>query len=477
VDIAIYTRLSKASDEDDEQPEDEQATSIDRQVDDCLAYAKLKGWTVARVYREPGKSGHTGTYRPEFEELLADAEAGAVSGVLVWKLDRLSRNRRDWNRVMDLTDRGLVLASVTESLDTSTPAGRAMLDLLAMFSRMESENISMRTAAAFQAVARQGKPRIAGRRPFGRLDDRVTPHRREARILRIVACRLLAGDSVRGLVLELNRRQIRTTYGKRWGTHTLRRVLTSPGNVGDLVHRGQVVARGVLPPVLDEDIYRQVVELLAQPGRRTHTGRPRSYILTGGLARCGHPGDQTIGHAEGICGNPLVSRPEAGGWRRYICLLDGHVHLSCTADPLERHVEELALETLTGPRLARALQPGRDPAAEDLARGLAADEEALKQIRDDYYDHHLLGRGDYLAHQLTLRHRIERRRSQLARCAERRVLAELPAGDQLRQAWAAWDLERRRAVLEAVFAAVIVLPGRRGMRRLDPDRVEPIWRI
>ncbi len=478
MDIAIYARLSKDPEkgpDDNGLEDDEQATSIDRQIEACLAYAKLKGWTVVRVRREPGKSGHTGVYRAEFEELLGDAEAGAVGGILVWKLDRLSRNRRDWNRVLELTDAGLVLASVTESLDTSTPAGRAMLDLLAMFSRMESENISLRTQAAFAALARAGKPRIAGRRPFGREDDRVTPHRREARILRIVACRLLDGDSVRGLVRELNRREILTTYGKRWGTNTLRRVLTSAGNVGDLVHRGEVVARGVLPPILDEDVYRQVVELL--DSRRSHAGRPRSYLLTGGLARCGHPGDETIGHVQGVCGLPLVSRPEAGGWRRYICRRDDGVHLSVTADGLEAHVEELALEALTGPRLEKALARDRDAAGDDLARQIALDEQALKALHDDFYDHHLLERGEFTRRRLAMRDRIERTRAQLARRAERRVLAAIPPADQLRDAWAQWSLERRRSVLEAVFAAVIVLPGRRGMRHLDPDRVVPEWRV
>jgi site-specific DNA recombinase len=471
--VAIYARLSQAAEENDA----EQATSTDRQVSECLAYAKLRGWEVDGIYRDEGRSGFKGTWRPEFERLLDDVAARVADGVLCWKLDRLSRNRADWNRVMDLCDRGLALASVTESLDSSSPAGRAMVDLLGTFSRMESENISLRTAAAFQALARAGKPRIAGRRPFGREDDRVTPHRREARILRIVACRLLAGDSVRGLVLELNRRGILTTYGKPWSPHTLRRVLVSPGNVGDLVYRGEVAARGVLPPLLDDDTWRQVVELLAQPGRRSHQGRPRSYILTGGLAVCGHPGTETVGETTGVCGNPLSSRPEAGGWRRYICLLDGRVHLSVTADPLEEHVEELALEALSGPRLARALSPDRDPVADDLARELAADEQALAQLRDDYYDLHLLERGDYLARQLVLKHRIERRRSQLARKAERRVLAELPPGDQLRAAWQQWDLDRRRSIYEATFVAVVVLPGRRGARSLDPGRVIAEWRI
>lgn len=472
--VAIYARLSQAAEDHD----DDRATPTDRQVAECLACAKLRGWTIAGVYRDEGKSGYKGTWRPEFERMLDDAAAGLVDAVLAWKLDRLSRNRPDWNRVMDLCDAGLVLASVTEALDSSTPTGRVMRDVLALFARMESENISVRTAAAFQAMARQGKPRIAGRRPFGRMQDRVTPHPAEAEQIRALAGRLLAGDSLRGLALELNRRGVTTSYGKQWTPSAVRRVLVQPGNVGDLVHRGQVAARGVLPPILDPDTYRQVVELVSHPGRRTHQGRPRTYILTGGLARCGHPdGTQTIGHLDPVCGNVLSSRPEANGYRRYICLRDGKVHLSVTADGLERHVDELALVALTGPRLHRALAQGRDSATQQLADQVAADEAALAQLHDDYYDHHILERGEFLARQLRLRDRIDRQRAQLARRAERRILAELPAGDQLRAAWAQWDLDKRRAVLDAVFVAVVVRPTRRGARQLDPDRVEPIWRI
>jgi len=459
VDAGIYGRLSYAAEDDDQV-----GTPVDRQVADCLAYAKLKGWNVVRVYRDEGLSGYTETHRPEFERMLGDAQAGVINAILTWKLDRLSRNRRDWNRVIDLCDQGLILASVTESLDSSTATGEAMRDMIAIFARMESRNISLRTQAAFAARARAGVPRIAGRRPFGRLDDRSTPHPEEATELRSLAYRLLAGESIRGLCLDLNRREWTTTYGKPWTPHTLRRVLTSPGNVGDLVHRGQVAARQAIPPILDPDVYQQVCELLAQPGRRTHHGRPRRYLLVGGLARC-------------WCGNALVSRPEAGGWRRYICLKDGKVHLSVTADGLEKHVENLALTALTGPRLRRALARGRDAASAELARSLAADETALAELREDYYQRHLLSRGDFLAYQLALRDGIDRKREQLARRAERRILAEIPAGKALRDAWERWDLDRRRSVLDAVFVSITVKPGRRGARSLDPDRVDPEWRI
>jgi site-specific DNA recombinase len=470
--IGVYARLSHAAEVGDRE------TSTDRQVADCLGYARLRGWDVAGVYRDEGRSGFDGSYRAEFERLMDDADAGAVDGLLAWKLDRFSRNRADWHRIMTLVDRGEALASVVEHIDSTTPAGRVMIDLLAMFARMESEAISQRTAAAFAAMARAGKPRIAGRRPFGREVDRVTPNPTEAAEIQRLAERLLDGDSLRGLALELNRRGVRTGYGKQWTPSAVRRVVTQRGNIGDLVYKGEVAARGVLPPLLDEDVYRQVVELLSHPGRRTHAGRPRSYILTGGLARCGHPGTSTIGHVEGICGNPLVSRPESTGWRRYICLLDGKVHLSCTADGLERHVEELALEALTGPRLKRALAPGRDSASRQLSKQLADDEEALKQLRDDYYEHHLIeDRQEFLARQLRLRDRIDQRRAQLARKADRRVLAKLPPADQLLDAWAQWSLERRRSIYDATFVAVIVRPGRRGMRHLDTDRVEPVWRI
>ena len=63
--------------------------------------------------------------------------------IVCWRLDRLSRNRPDFTRVLDMCDGGgIQLASVTESLDTSTPTGEAMRDIIAIFARMESRNIS-----------------------------------------------------------------------------------------------------------------------------------------------------------------------------------------------------------------------------------------------------------------------------------------------------------------------------------------------
>ena len=78
------------------------ATSVDRQVADCLKWCELHGHRVVGIYRDEGISGLSGARRPEFERLLADARNGVGRLIVCWRLDRLSRNRPDFTRVLDM---------------------------------------------------------------------------------------------------------------------------------------------------------------------------------------------------------------------------------------------------------------------------------------------------------------------------------------------------------------------------------------
>jgi site-specific DNA recombinase len=109
------------------------------------------------------------------ERLLGDLDQGVISGIVVWKLDRLARRLEDLLRVSRILDeRGAALVSVTESLDTSTASGRFMLRTMVGLAEMESANISLRTAAQRAEAARKGRPNVGGARPFGYAADKVT---------------------------------------------------------------------------------------------------------------------------------------------------------------------------------------------------------------------------------------------------------------------------------------------------------------
>lgn len=130
--------------------------------DEQLQHDALDGVGVLKRnrYSDHGVSG-TRTSRPGLDALLADAQAGDT--IVVFRLDRLGRSTAHLaGLIADLTDRGVFIESISEGLDSTTPAGRAMLQMLSIFAEMERTFIVERTRAGLAAKRAQG---IVGGRP------------------------------------------------------------------------------------------------------------------------------------------------------------------------------------------------------------------------------------------------------------------------------------------------------------------------
>jgi DNA invertase Pin-like site-specific DNA recombinase len=127
--------------------------------------AALKAAGCERIYREKASGGRWG--RPELHWLLDQLRKGDV--LVVWKLDRLSRSLRDVLTIMErLGDSGAGFRSLTEAIDTTTPAGRMMMQMVGAFAEFEGAMLRERTKAGLDSARREG--RIGGRRP------KLTPH-------------------------------------------------------------------------------------------------------------------------------------------------------------------------------------------------------------------------------------------------------------------------------------------------------------
>lgn len=100
--------------------------------------------------------------RPELHRLLDQLREGDT--VVVWKLDRLSRSLKDLLMILEkIQSAGASFISLTEAIDTSTPAGRMMMQMVGAFAEFEREMLRERTKAGLESAKRQG--RIGGRRP------------------------------------------------------------------------------------------------------------------------------------------------------------------------------------------------------------------------------------------------------------------------------------------------------------------------
>ena len=112
------------------------------------------------VFREKASGGRWD--RPELHKLLSQLRKGDV--LVVWKLDRLSRSLRDVLTIMErVQERKAGFRSLTEAVDTTTPAGRTMMQMVGAFAEFERAMLKERTKAGLDAARKEG--RIGGRRP------------------------------------------------------------------------------------------------------------------------------------------------------------------------------------------------------------------------------------------------------------------------------------------------------------------------
>lgn len=143
----IYARVSTK----DQHPE--------TQVRDLKRFAKDRGLKILKVYQEKASAAaNRNTTRSQLEKLLDDVRKRRTDAVLVWKLDRLARSTRELlNRLEEFHTLGVELISYTENIDTTTPAGKALFSMVAVFAEFENDIRSERITAGMQTARAKGK--------------------------------------------------------------------------------------------------------------------------------------------------------------------------------------------------------------------------------------------------------------------------------------------------------------------------------
>jgi|NGEPerStandDraft_6_1074524.scaffolds.fasta_scaffold52613_2 site-specific DNA recombinase len=385
--LDVYGRISK-------DPETGETEKVDRQLVDTLVEVGRRHARLGQVLRDDGKSAWSPqARRPGWEALVARLEDGHAAGVICWHTDRLMRQPRDLERLVDLGDRGVLVASCHGDYDLSKADARFTLRVLTAAAAKESDSTSRRQKRKAQALRDAGR-RFGGPRGFGAAGISPTGEAVPAALVaaerEAVAWAVRAhldGVSLQAVAIEWNSRGLLTTHGLPWDPRPVGVVLRSGRIAGLLEHYGEIVGRlaGVEPIVSEED--REAVLALFASRRR---GRPASerYLLSGGLLVCGRCRQWLTGKSQQTSGRPTrrnyVCRPRGGGCGR----------LTILADRVEAEVRAMVVRILSDPAHSQqiARSSAKLAAVEDkIAKADATSTELARRLGEgrltlDRYD-------------------------------------------------------------------------------------------
>ncbi len=221
---AIYARQSV---------DKKDSLSIEGQIDLCQKYAGEE----VHVFRDKGYSGKN-TKRPAFMELMESVKKGEIQKIYVYRLDRFSRSIADFSKLWEILQQyGVEFQSVTEQFDTSSPMGRAMLNIVLVFAQLERETIAERVKDNYVHRFRLGAwP--GGPAPYGFDLTKIMADGRQvsslaaneqAKVVQAVFEEYAKPDtSLRGIARTLKEKGIHGPKREVWDNVTLSRILHSP---------------------------------------------------------------------------------------------------------------------------------------------------------------------------------------------------------------------------------------------------------
>lgn len=281
----IYARYSS-----DHQREE----SIEGQVRECKDYAERKGLSIVNIYIDRAMSARSDA-RPEFQKMIADSERKLFDYVIVYQLDRFSRNRYDSAKYKyRLKQNGVKVLSAKENL-SDEPASIILESVLEGLSEYYSAELAQKITRGMTENALKGRW-ASGRVPFGyRTDEnkKLIIDEKEAPYVRKIFEMLAEGQPIASVIKYLNDAGIRTKYGNAFNRSSFHRMVQNPVYIGTFRWK-DVSLENAVPAIIDEQLFyacqsRAKRSKLA-PARQHGT----EYLLTTKLT-CGNCGSAMIG--------------------------------------------------------------------------------------------------------------------------------------------------------------------------------------
>lgn len=356
--LDVYGRISK-------NPDTGELEKVDRQLVDCLRDLGRRHARLGMVLRDDGVSAWRLTAkRTGWTTLVARLEDGRAAGVICWHTDRLMRQPRDLERLIDLGGRGVLVGSCNGDYNLNDADDRFTLRILTAAAAKDSDNTSRRQKRKAKAMRDSGR-RSGGQRAFGEPGKLRTGEIASAEqvaaerdALRWAVSAHLSGTSLHAIGREWAARGLTTTVGNPWDARTLSVALRAPRLAGLHEHHGVVIGRltGV-EPIITREEHDAITALFASRRR----GRPvtEPYLLSGGFLFCEHCEQPMTGRTVDTRG----ARGSALSVRSYMCRKRdlGCGRMAITVARCDAAVRDYVITTLSDP--AHARQVARQSAA------------------------------------------------------------------------------------------------------------------
>lgn len=457
---------------------------VDRQREDCLELCHRLGVDEPSVFMDNDVSAYGNKKRPGYLELLERVKLGQ-SRIVAWHVDRLYRKPRELEDLIDLVESHPIRIETVKggAFDLNTHEGRLMARQLVAIASYESGHKADRIRRANRQKAERGEWHGGPKYGYGKGGVLIPT---EAVVIREVADRFLAGQSVRQITMWLNRDggPVAPSKGKSrlniWHASTVKSILCSARISGQRAYdpdapRGgepqggrAIMGPGNWEAIITPEETARIRAVFANPDRRV--GRSAKSLLAG-IISCGK------------CGNTLVT----GGWRSgqtapskqhfYRCLpLPGRPErggLSASAAGVESVVSEAIICRLAATTMP-SVEPGQDAGVSEAMGQITAARQRMEDMARDY-GAGLLSRTELHEAKTAAQHSITDAERLLGRTSKSAALKGIPIGDEpaLRKAWATeWSIPQKRAIIAALVDTLIIKPLPTGGARFRPERVQ-----
>ena len=466
IQAGLYLRMSRDA--------EARGLGIGRQRKDGEALATRLGWPIVREYSDNDLSASKYSHKPRqgYSQMLQDLQEGVINAVVVYDQDRLVRQPKELEELLEVCDRTRAwhIAAVSGEIDVRNSDDLFRARILAAVHAKESDNISRRVRRKQQELAERGQPH-GGPRRYGYRLDFTAVETDEATIIQELARRTLAGESLASLCRELNDRAIPTAAGGRWSPATLRRILIGPHLAGLRVY-GELLYPAAWPAILSEETHHALRALLTDPQRTTSRMHPTRHLWSGFLV-CGHCGMRMYAYYR-------QAKTRAVKTLRCHRKLGGCGRLARSAEPIETFLEAAVFEIVRHPAFAHyltrrgALPDERSELLEDIRAVEALQRENLVAYAAPEPGDRRRSKADYELIAVRLDRQLDLLNKKLRALSTPELPEALTRGD-LEQEWTTLPFYARRRIVETLIARVILLPVGRGCRQFEPSSVHIDW--